>query len=280
MPTIGLVANVYQEANALPGWLECHLPFFDDVRILHAGPGGAYSTDGSIELLKKWNVPVEFCPIDAGFGVVRTLAVSLSPCDYVVLLDADERFHRYLRVLTCEGESTPQKQVDDLLYDYGNPNFEKDGARYQDYDKSIDFGAVPSNFENMKFLGANLKVKVASMDVIDQWEVLQSAVKTGVDAVRTIRRHWHDMTFARPTQNWHTDPDYQMRIVKRGVGWDAASRMHERVVGVTALHTPNHTHGPFFDHYHLWFKKMEVAQREHDIAIYNAINEGRTPPEK
>lgn len=50
MTTIGLVANVYNEINALPGWLETHLPFFDDVRVLHAGPQGEYSYDGTIEL--------------------------------------------------------------------------------------------------------------------------------------------------------------------------------------------------------------------------------------
>ncbi len=30
--TLGLVANVFNEVNALPGWLETHLPYFNDVR--------------------------------------------------------------------------------------------------------------------------------------------------------------------------------------------------------------------------------------------------------
>ena len=75
MTTIGLVANVYNEANALPGWLETHLPFFDDVRVVHAGPGGEWSNDGTIELLEKWRVPVRFCAIENGFGVVRSRAI-------------------------------------------------------------------------------------------------------------------------------------------------------------------------------------------------------------
>ena len=74
--TIGLVANVYNEANALPGWLECHLPYFDDVRIFHAGPGGARSDDGTMELLEKWHIPVAFGAIDDGFGAVRTAAMA------------------------------------------------------------------------------------------------------------------------------------------------------------------------------------------------------------
>lgn len=48
--TIGLVANVYNEVNAITGWLETHTPFFDDVRVFHSGPGGAKSNDGTIEI--------------------------------------------------------------------------------------------------------------------------------------------------------------------------------------------------------------------------------------
>ena len=105
--SIGLVANVYNEIHALPGWLETHLPFFDDVRVTHAGPQGARSTDGTIELLEKWGVPVDYDSIDDGFGAVRTRAVCRSPCDYVCILDADERFYSVHRIMVCTGESTP-----------------------------------------------------------------------------------------------------------------------------------------------------------------------------
>lgn len=284
MPTIGLVANVYNEVNALPGWLETHLPFFDDVRVLHAGPQGAYSDDGTIELLQKWRVPTEFCAIDQGFGVVRTMAVRMSPCDWVVVLDADERFYPRLNVMTCEGESTPAATVDSLLYDYGNPNFAKDGPRnpqvVQSYDRSIDFTACPSNFENMAMLGANLRVRPCGR-VFDQGAWLREiTMDESLDAVRTIRRHWHDFSNRRPTQNWHTDPDFQVRVVRNrpGIYWDSAKRMHEGLVGVQSVYTPDHTQGPFFDHYHIFFKKQEIAQRLHDVSIYNAINEGKIPP--
>ena len=106
MSSIGLVANVYQEANALPGWLETHLPFFDDVRVLHTGPQGAYSTDGTIELLEKWNIPVHFGAIDEGFGIIRTKAVRSSPCDWVMVLDADERFYPVHCKMICSGEAS------------------------------------------------------------------------------------------------------------------------------------------------------------------------------
>src|SRR4051812_22251532 len=105
--TIGLVANLYQEHNALPGWIETHLGFFDDVRVWHTGPSGTLSDDGTMDILSKWRIPTYIGSIDEGFGVVRTRAIHSSPCDYVMLLDADERFFPVHRTLTCSGESTP-----------------------------------------------------------------------------------------------------------------------------------------------------------------------------
>lgn len=279
MANIGVVANVYNEAAALPGWLEAATSFFDHVAIMHAGPNGAYSNDGTIELLEKWKIPITFGSINEGFGVCRTKTVRLSPCEWVCLLDADERFHPTLNVLTCEGESTPHHEVSQLLYDYGNPNFQGTPDNVQDYDKSIDFTACPSNFENMARLGANLRVKVGT--IIDQGHMLrQQLLRQDIDAIKTVRRHWHDFSFKRPTQNWHTDPDYQIRIVRNieSIRWENETRMHERLTGATNIAQPDHTHGPFFDHYHLAFKKMAVANRQHAILIYNAINAGQTPP--
>ena len=142
MKTIGLVANMYCEANALPGWIETHLPFFDDIRVLHAGPGGAYSDDGTIEILEKWKIPIEFCAIDDGFGVVRTKALRMSKCDFIMLLDADERFFACHQVLTCAGESTPPDEVNTIL---------------QSYDFR-DLNAMACNWENIGRLGAKLNV--------------------------------------------------------------------------------------------------------------------------
>lgn len=269
--SLGLVANVYNEINALPGWLETHLPVFDDVRVYHSGPQGAMSNDGTVELLEKWRVPYAVGSIDDGFGAVRTHAVRSSPCEWVMLLDADERFYPVLPILTCEGESTPPDEVDKILYDYGDPN-------YQPYDASIDFTAVPSNFENLGRLGAKLRVTRGA--TFDHATYLRSLLAADIDAVKVVRRHWHDFSWKRPTQNWHTDADYQTRIIRNNdsIYWDPSSRMHERLCGAVSVRVPNHTQGPFFDHYHCFFKRMEVAQRKHDVLIYNAINKGEVPP--
>lgn len=254
--SIGLVANIFNEVHALPGWLETHLPFFDDVRVYHAGPRGEYSNDGTIELLEKWRVPITFGSIDDGFGAVRTRAIRSSPCEYVAILDADERFYPVHRVLTCTGEPTPHSEVDDALRTYSS---EPDWLRIGQ-------------------LGSELRVDAGP--TYDQGAYLRKLLEGNPDAVVTVRRHWHDFSFKRPTQSWVRDPDWQMRIVRNDeqIHFDSGTRMHERLVGAVKLFRADIERGPFFDHFHFPFKRMELDQRKHDVAVYNAIHEGRTPP--
>jgi len=264
--SLGVVCNLYNEANALPGWLETHTAFFDDVRVYHSGPGGAKSDDGTIEILERWKIPIVYGSIDEGFGVVRTAAIRSSPCDYVMILDADERFHPLNQVMTCSGESTPFDEVGQILYDY---------------DRKIDFTACPSNFENLRKLGAKLNVSFG--EVYNQGAWLRSIIDANdYDAIKCVRRHWHDFTRTKPTQNWHTEPDYQQRLVrnKDSVHFSTDTRMHESLLGAENVYQPNFTHGPFFDHYHLHFKVMEMDQRRHDVAIYDKLHRGENPPSR
>lgn len=261
--SLGVVCNVYQEINALPGWLEAASSFFDDIQVMHAGPGGADSTDGTMELLEKWRIPIHRTSIDQGFGIVRTSAIRASKCEWVMLLDADERFYQFAPVLSCTGESTPPDQVNQILQEYD--------CRTQE--------ACPSNFENLHKLGANLRVTVG--EIYNQGAWLRDFLQHGaLDAVCTIRRHWHDFSWKRPTQNWHTDPDYQVRLMRNveGIHFDANTRMHEQLIGASNRYQPNQVHGPFMDHFHLFYKKMEPNQRRHDIAIYDAVHQGRPVP--
>jgi glycosyltransferase involved in cell wall biosynthesis len=274
---LGLVCNFWNEANALPGFLETHAQFFDHISMYQSGPGGAESDDGSIEILEKWKIPIHRGKIDDGFGIVRTAAIRSSPCEWVMLLDADERFYPKHQVLTCAGESTPREEVDKLLYDYGDPNYKE---VVQEYDAGIEFDVCPSNFENLKRLGANLTVSFG--DVYNQGAWLRDILEkhTTLDAVKTIRRHWHDFSWRRPTQNWHTNSDFQIRLVRNrdGIDFEPNIKMHEQLRGASNVYMPNHTHGPFFDHFHCFFKPMEVKQRKHDVAIYNAIDRRERPP--
>lgn len=265
MKTIGITANVYNEAAAITGWLESAAAFFDHISVVHAGPQGEYSNDGTIEILEKWKIPIVWAEIDKGFGEIRTLAIRSSPCDFVAIMDADERFHRFAPMLTCSGESTPADVVDQILQQYDC----RDG----------DF--APSNWENLGKLGANLKVSKG--EVYDQGAWLRKIIEGNeynLDAIKTIRRHWHNFSWQRPTQNWHLLPDFQSRIVRNceEIYFSPDTKMHERLIGAKHIFHPEHTRGPYFDHYHLFFKQQAPGTRRHAIKIYDAIHEGKIPP--
>lgn len=263
--TLGVVCNVFNEINALPGWLEAASVMFDDIQCVHAGPGGVESTDGTIELLDKWRIPIHRMKIDEGFGIVRTAAIRASKCDFVCILDADERLYRWAPQLICNGESTPGDEVSRIL---------------QEYD-SRDHNHIPSNWENVAKLGAKLSVHFDG--VYDQGAWLRDIIEHGsLDGVATIRRHWHDFSWKRPTQNWHQIPDHQLRLVRNhpSIHFDANVRMHESLIGAENVYRPNQRHGPFFDHFHLHFKRMEPEQRAHDCRVYDALHEGREVPKE
>lgn len=263
--TLGAVCNVFNEANALPGWLENATSWADHVCVYHAGPGGKFSTDGTMEILEKWKVPVAHGTIDDGFGVARTAAVRFSPCDWVFVMDADERLFPWQPVLRCVGESTPKDVERQVLqsYDTTQPNF------------------VPSNLENLKLLGQHLRVEAVS-DCYNHIAWLRHQIEANPtwQAVEMIRRHWHDFSFKRPTQNFHVEQDRQRRLVRNtpDVYFDPNVRMHEQLVSGGNHMLPNGVHGPFVDHFHCFFKPMEIEQRDHDVRIYNSVSRGERPP--
>ena len=131
---------------------------------------------------------------------------------------------------------------------------------------------------NVARLGANLRVGTGP--VYDQGARLREILTIErPDAVATIRRHWHDLTLMRPTQNWNTDPDWQMRLVRNdpSIYFAPETRMHEQLVGANVVSRAEPVRGPFFEHFHFTMKKLEQRQRAHDIMIYDALHAGNKP---
>lgn len=264
MQTITAACNFYQECNALPGWLENVSQFADNIFLLHTGPGGKKSTDGSIEIAEKWGARLEFDSIDGGYGKVRSKLIHECKGDYVFIMDADERFYKLAPMLECTGQPTPQKVVDAILQSYDNRD-----------DK------LPSNWENLKNLGLDLRVEEIGM--YDQGRFLREILDNmRPDMVCGIRRHWHDFSWKRPTQSWHELPDIQWRIIKNDpkIGFDPNKGMHESLQGFDhgKVYYPDPNMGPFYDHYHLHFKRQEPEQRREDLRTYDAIAAGQAVP--
>lgn len=263
MPSLGVVCNFFNEAHALPGWLECASQLFDEIVAYQAGPNGEESDDGSIDILKRWKIPIHRGSINEGFGVTRTAAIRATKTEWTAILDCDERIFPFLCELRCSGESTPPDVVNQIL---------------QEYD-TREPGACPSNWENLAKLGADLRVSQGNAYPHGAW--LKSLLEDpALDAIGTVRRHWHDFSWKRPTQNWHTDPDRQIRIVRNigSIYFDPSRKMHETLLGVRNPYVPNQTHGPFFDHFHLFWKAHNPHQRAFAIRVYDAVHHGTPVP--
>lgn len=245
--SLGVAVNFYNEHVALPGFLEMASAFFDEVLMVDCGPHGQPSNDGSLDILRDWGITPLQWSINDGFGAIRTDLIRASKTDWTVIMDCDERMMIAAPVLHCEGsESYPQ---------ISNP--------------SLKVSVTAASYNHRDFL----------------LHKIRDAEERGATAIRASRRHWFDASYKRPTQNWLINRDWQLRIWKTvpHVGYKSEVKMHEAAWDFKRNCGPiyiedDHTLGPFFDHFHLHFKAMEKQQRQHDIAIYDALCAGSLIP--
>ncbi len=241
--SLALCCNVYNDVAALRGLLETGASFFDNIFIIHAGPGGARSTDGTIELCEKFGATLKFEDMQKGFGYVRTRLIHECGCEWAMIMDADERFFPQMRVLECEGPDTK--------YRPGDP--------------------PPTHF----------KVTVTDK-VIDQGGHVRNLMKIPtVMAIRATRRHWMDFKMKMPTQNWLRDRDHQMRIVRNvpEIGYVTNVVMHERLLDTRTGKDPvfvpqDDMGGPFYDHFHMAFRIAYPGAKEWNEANYHRLSHG------
>lgn len=241
--SIALACNVYNDANALRGLLESGARYFDNLFIVHSGPGGARSTDGTIELCEKFGATLVFDDMDNGFGHVRSRLIHDCGCDWAFIMDADERFFPQMKVLECEG--------DDDWKGPSDPN-------------------LPS-----------FKITEKS-DVIDQGAHVKNLIRNPeVMAIRSTRRHWFDFTMRRPTMNWNRNCDHQLRIVRNlpEIGYAKDIRMHERLFDSRTGKDPKFVcqdpvGGPFHDHFHMAFRIAYPGTKEWNEKQYYRLSHG------
>ncbi len=235
-----MCCNVYNDAPALRGLLETSAPYFDNLFVVNSGPGGARSTDGTIELCEQYGATVVFDDMNRGFGAIRTRLIHDCGCSFAFLLDADERFFPSLPVMHCEG-------VD----------------RYP--------AQNPPNLSSFK-----------KPQTCDQGRWLKEAIMTpGVNAVRTIRRHWFDFAMTKPAENWLLIKDYQLRVVRNHpeIGYVPNRKMHEQLrdnrTGEDPVFVAGDDYmGPFHDHFHLHFRRTQPGYKEEREKNYQRLERG------
>lgn len=245
-PSITIAATFFNEANAMPGFLEMAARFADEVLLVDCGPNGAASTDGTLDILRKWGIDPPRWRIDAGFGAVRTQLLHTCKTQWAIIMDIDERINVTMPVLKCEGSE-------------GYPEVQQ---------PKLDVGIVePYVYNHREFVQ----------------QKISAAEEMGAVGVRFARRHWFDMTYRRPTQNWLIKRDWQLRCLKvlPYIGYKSETRMHEHAFDFKRNDGPRYVEddylrGPFLEHFHCHFKPMEPEQRQQDIKIYDALHFEKT----
>lgn len=237
-PSIGMACNIYNDVNAVAGLLQTASTFFDDMVFFHAGPQGKRSDDGTIELIEKWGAKIVFGKIDEGFGIVRSAAIKSCPTEWVMILDADERFWPQAPLILPHGEGDGNIHIQFFEDAYDQGALLRRLVRITDIDTIYTIRRHWNDF--------SWKKPVQNWHTIPDYQcrIVRNLPHIGFRA--EVRMH---------EQMW----DFQREAPPRG-------------------YRANSARGIFHDHYHCWFKKMERDQRAHDIAIFDAIHENRVPP--
>lgn len=242
--TISCCANVYNEVNALPGWLEMATSWFDDVFVVHAGPAGKPSNDGTIEMLERWGIRTIFSKIDEGFGAVRTQCIRESKTDWVAILDADERFYPLIPILTCSGtEKYPEIKNPNLFVQNHQPEMFNQGSLLRTL---ITHDCMAVRATRRHWFDYTWKRPCQNwMDIAD-WQ----------------------LRIVKCSPRIYYTPDI---------------RMHEQILDAQTKDTPKFAterqgdpRGIFIDHFHCFWKAQEPEQRAQDIRIYDALDQGRS----
>lgn len=92
MPSIAAVLIVKNEANKLPDCLKS-LSWVDEIIVLDSG-----SSDNTIAIAEAFSAKVFVNTDWQGFGVQRERAASYATCDWIFMIDADERVTPELKV--------------------------------------------------------------------------------------------------------------------------------------------------------------------------------------
>lgn len=249
MNRVGTVCHFHNERHALGPFIEAAEKMFDEIVLVSSPMGSTPPDPETIKIAEASGHKLIYDTLSQGFGALRTRCIAYSSCDWVAILDADERVWPTAPELGVTGtEKFPQTLEPKLMVI-------NDGHHTDQYD--------------------NLRKLCNRADAEDALAICLS------------RRHWFGAPgeWVRPCQNWHEgvgEPDWQLRLVKNSpwLCYDPTVKMHETLKDTRTWADPRFirvTDGSLFiDHYAHHYRAMEPAQNTEDIATYEALAPGCT----
>ena len=238
--SISLCCNVYQDALALRGLLETGSSFFDNIFIVHSGPGGAYSTDGTIELAQSFGATVVFDDIQKGFGAIRSRLIHECGCGWAFILDADERFYPLLNTMTCEGKESYPRVQNPKLVAIRTDDVINQGAHVRNIMTNPRIMAIRSTRRHW----FDFAMKHPSQNWMDN--------------------HDHQLRIVRnlPEISYETGRVMHERLTDNRTGKDPE------------YHPQDDMGGPFHEHFHLHFRRTQPGHKEGNEINYARLSRG------
>lgn len=233
--SIALCCNFYNDAPALRGLLETSAPFFDNIFCINAGPGGAKSADGSIELCEQFGATVVFDDIQRGFGAIRTRLIHDCGCTWAFIADADERFHPLMPVLHCEGEeSYPEFPTPNLSTFKWKPH--NQGEALREAMQTPNIKAIRTSRRHWFDFTLNKPCQNWKKNADWQLRIVKNLPEVGYQTDRVMHEMLRDSTTGR-------DPEFI-------------------------------TPGIFHDHYHMFFRRTLPGYKEARELNYQRLERG------
>ena len=244
---ISAVCHFHNERHALPGFIETAERMFDEIVLVSSPMDGTPADPETIAIAEASGHKLIHDTLSQGFGALRTRCIGYSSCEWVMILDADER------VWT----GPPRLQVT------GSGKFPE--TLTPDLHVTVQPGHVNQR-ENLRNLIGHAEAEHAL-------------------ALCVSRRHWFGAPgeWDRPCQNWNPmggEADWQLRLLKNTpfLCYDPEVKMHERLLFTPTFAEPKFirvTDGSLcIDHYSWHYKSLEPEQNAEDAKIYEELTPG------
>lgn len=247
MSRVGVVCHWHAEKNALPSFIAAAEKMFDEIVLVSSPMDGTPADPETIAIAEASGHKLIHDTLSQGFGALRTRCIGYSSCEWVMILDADERVWDSAPALGITGTGKfPETLTPDLTVTRAQQQI--------------------NQHKNLR-------------------DSIGRAEAEGALAICVSRRHWFGAPgeWDRPCQNWNPiggEADWQLRLVKNSpyVCYDPEVKMHERLIDTRTWADPKFirvTDGSLFiDHYSWHFKNLEPEQNAEDAKIYEALAPG------
>lgn len=240
--SIGISSCFHAEKNALPGFLESASAFFDEIVMISAPPSGTPHCEESLEICKKWGAKLVMSTVAEGFGVLRTQCIRESSCEWVAILDADERLPILRPVLSCTGhQKYPECHNPDLHVTVGHP------------------------FNQGKMLKSLLETVKEDAIVMPRYHWFDFTYNRPCQNFSDIKDFQCRVVRNAPHMAYRPERKMHEQIIDTRTGTEPS--MYRQ---------PNHDRELAIQHYHCWFRPMEPEQNAEDLRTYQALDAGLT----